>query len=34
MFQAQTGDGIEYHEHMTVELTMDLIEKWRSETED
>ena len=34
MFQAQTGDGIEYHEHMTVELTMDLIEKWRSEAED
>ena len=31
IFQTQTGHGIEYHEHMTVDLTMDLIEQWRSE---
>ncbi len=29
MFQAQSGGGIAYHEHMTVEKTLDLIEAWR-----
>lgn len=29
MFQTQTGDGIEYHENMTVEKTMALVEGWR-----
>lgn len=31
MFQTQTGDGIEYHENMTVEKTMELIEGWKQE---
>ena len=31
MFQAQSGDGLEYHEHMTVEKTLDLIEGWKKE---
>jgi NADH:ubiquinone oxidoreductase subunit E len=29
MFQAQSGDGLEYHENQTVESTLELIEKWR-----
>ena len=33
MFQTQTGDGLAYHEHMTVEKTMELIEEWKKEAE-
>jgi NADH-quinone oxidoreductase subunit E len=29
MFQTQTGNGIEYHENMTVEKTMALVEEWK-----
>ncbi len=29
MFQTQTGDGIEYHENMTVEKTLKLVDEWR-----
>jgi NADH-quinone oxidoreductase subunit E len=29
MFQTQTGDGIEYHENMTVDKTMSLVETWK-----
>ncbi len=29
MFQTQTGEGIEYHENMSVESTLQLIETWR-----
>ena len=29
MFQTQTGEGIIYHENMTVEKTMALVEEWR-----
>lgn len=29
MFQTQTGEGLEYHENMTVEKTLALIEGWR-----
>ena len=31
MFQTQTGDGIEYHEDMTVEKTMELVAAWKKE---
>ncbi|MBC8505911.1 MAG: NAD(P)H-dependent oxidoreductase subunit E [Anaerolineales bacterium] len=31
MFQVQTGDGLKYHEEMTVENTMELIESWKKE---
>ena len=31
MFQVQTGEGLKYHEDMTVESTMDLISSWREE---
>ena len=31
MFQTQSGDGLEYHEHMTVEKTLELIEGWKKE---
>jgi len=31
MFQTQDSDGIEYHENMTVEKTMALVEEWRKE---
>lgn len=31
MFQAQSGDGLEYHENMTVEKTLELIEGWKKE---
>jgi NADH-quinone oxidoreductase subunit E len=31
MFQTQTADGLEYHEQMTVEKTMALIEAWKKE---
>jgi hypothetical protein len=31
MFQAQSREGLEYHEHMTVESTMALIETWKEE---
>jgi len=31
MFQTQSSDGIEYHENMTVEKTLDLIETWKKE---
>jgi NADH-quinone oxidoreductase subunit E len=30
MFQVQTGDGLEYHEHQTVESALALIESWRN----
>lgn len=30
MFQVQTGDGLEYHEHQTVESTLALIESWKN----
>lgn len=30
MFQVQTGDGLEYHEHQTVESTLALIESWQN----
>jgi NADH-quinone oxidoreductase subunit E len=33
MFQTQTRDGIQYHENMTVEGTLELIESWKSEAE-
>jgi NADH-quinone oxidoreductase subunit E len=33
MFQAQRGSGITYHEEMTVEKTMDLIEEWKKEAD-
>jgi len=33
MFQTQTRDGIEYHENMTVESTLELIETWKTEAE-
>jgi NADH-quinone oxidoreductase subunit E len=33
MFQTQTGDGIAYHENMTVEKTLELIEGWKKEAE-
>ena len=29
MFQIQTGDGIQYHENMTVDRTMELVEELR-----
>ena len=29
LFQTQTGEGIEYHEDMTVEKTMALVDEWR-----
>jgi NADH-quinone oxidoreductase subunit E len=29
MFQVQTGDGLAYHEDMTVESTMELINSWK-----
>lgn len=32
MFQAQTGDGIEYHENMTVEKTLEWIETLKNNT--
>jgi len=31
MFQAQSGDGLAYHENMTVEKTLELIESWKKE---
>jgi len=31
MFQVQTGEGLEYHEDMTVESTMELIESWKKQ---
>ncbi len=31
MFQVQTGEGLKYHEEMTVEATMELIETWKKE---
>ncbi len=31
MFQTQTGDGLTYHEEMTVDSTMELIESWKKE---
>ena len=29
MFQTQTSEGIEYHEHMTVDKTLALVDEWR-----
>ena len=29
LFQTQTSDGIQYHENMTVEKTMSLVDEWR-----
>lgn len=29
IFQSQTGEGLEYHENMTVEKTLDWINRWR-----
>ncbi len=31
MFQVQTGEGLAYHEDMTVESTLELIEDWKRE---
>ncbi len=31
MFQVQTGEGLAYHEEMTVESTMESIEEWKKE---
>ena len=31
MFQSQGPDGIKYHEHMTIESTMEVIEKFKKE---
>ncbi|GAB4420154.1 MAG: hypothetical protein Kow002_08340 [Anaerolineales bacterium] len=31
MFQTQTGEGIKYHEHMTVESTLEVIESFKKE---
>jgi len=31
MFQSQSSEGIEYHENMTVDSTMELVEKWRKD---
>ncbi len=33
MFQAQSGDGLAYHENMTVEKTLELIDGWKKEAE-
>jgi NADH-quinone oxidoreductase E subunit len=33
MFQTQTSKGIEYHEKMTVESTLELIKSWKAEAE-
>jgi len=33
MFQVQTGEGLAYHEEMTVESTMELIDSWKKEEE-
>ena len=33
MFQTQTGDGIEYHENMTVDKTMAMVDGWRKDSE-
>ena len=33
MFQLQSAHGIEYHEEMTVENTLELIEGWKKEAE-
>ena len=33
VFQVQTGEGLTYHEYMTVEATLELIEEWRREKE-
>jgi len=30
MFQVQTGEGLEYHEHQTAESALSLIESWRN----
>jgi NADH-quinone oxidoreductase subunit E len=30
MFQVQTGEGLEYHEHQTVESALELVESWRN----
>jgi len=30
LFQVQTGDGLTYHEDMTVESTMAMIDEWRA----
>jgi hypothetical protein len=31
MFQVQSDSSIEYHEEMTVEKTLELIENWKKE---
>jgi len=31
MFQAQSREGIAYHEHMTVQKTLELIDSWKKE---
>ena len=33
MFQVQSGEGLAYHEDMTVESTLELIEGWKAEKE-
>jgi NADH-quinone oxidoreductase subunit E len=33
MFQVQTGEGLSYHEDQTVESTLALVEKWKTEAE-
>jgi NADH-quinone oxidoreductase subunit E len=32
MFQVQTGNGLEYHEHQTVESALALVEAWRRDS--
>ncbi len=34
MFQAQSGEGLTYHENMSVESTLELIETWKEENND
>ena len=31
MFQSQSSEGIKYHENMTVDSTLELVEKWRKD---
>ncbi len=34
VFQVQTPDGLTYHQDMTVEATLELIEQWRKEAQE
>ena len=31
MFQSQSSEGIKYHENMTVDSTLEMVEKWRKD---